>query len=1046
MGSLGAPGLRGLSAVQESSVGDTADLAQILAALPVGVVRIVDGKIAFANDEVARIFGEPAAALVGRDFLSFVDPSEREQVAARHLQRLRGERAPEKYVVTHLRPDGARRRVEVEPRATGRSEAISVLRDVTDFVQESALVAALTKLAAQVQAARSVTDLFSVACEGLVALGMSAGGVRADGDDLVLECVALRPMPGVELADLLGRPLAGLRFPRRLISAMAASLDTRQSQFHEDVAPLTAEFLGRLGVAPQARFSGDTDRLLFAPLIVRDRAWGLLAVTSPAMSADDAAALTLFAAQISSTLEVLESLADLQRTNRDIAAIHAVAQTTGDAGAQLPRLAAIAASASSSDFAALLLVEEDHFVVAAQHGYEGETPAAIPRSGSLSESVLSTAAPRTFVRIEMPESEARKLLDTQGFEHLLLVPLALPDRPVGVLLLARRDTRPYRADDVHAAATLASQLTIQVENARLVVDASRRVSLLQVLFALGRVASEVHEVAPLAERVVLLLGEALSADGARLYLAEPDHLALASWREIGETSVAMGGVPLDESTLVGRVALSRRPERLDWRHAARTTWRGGGVRHEIAAPLVAGDRLVGVLSLLRRSERPFVDEELGLLESSAAQTALAIERARLFEGAQRRVDELQLLVDVGHVITASLDLEQVLEQAAGMLAKFVDASDCYILLLDPGRPVLSGAACSSDENRAHFRTVRIRLDEPSIAARAVTTKGPVSVRDTTQSADVNRNLVTRYGEKSLLALPLMVRDQPIGCVVLDDTRVVRTWTEAEIQRASLIVNQVGVAVSNARLYEDLKRSYSQLAHAQEELVKRERLAALGELAAVVAHEVRNPVAVIFNALSALRKLLKVTGDAAMLLGIVGEEADRLNRIVGDLLDFARPSEPALAPESLGAVIHDTVEAASSEPAAQPVQIRTELSPGLPEVRIDARMLRQALLNVVVNGLQAMPRGGVLTVAAGTTMSNGKRWARVDVLDTGPGVPPELATKIFQPFFTTKATGTGLGLAVVKRIMEAHHGEITVESRAGEGTRVSLLLPMEEEPS
>jgi signal transduction histidine kinase len=365
-------------------------------------------------------------------------------------------------------------------------------------------------------------------------------------------------------------------------------------------------------------------------------------------------------------------------------------------------------------------------------------------------------------------------------------------------------------------------------------------------------------------------------------------------------------------------------------------------------------------------------------------------------------------------------------------------------MLDPGRSLLIGAACSEERYREHFRGVRIGLEQASIAADAVRSRRPVAVADVTASERVLPDLVERYGSKSLLALPLLARNQPIGVVVLHDSSKLRAWTDAEIQRATLIVNQLGVAVANAQLYEDLKKSYGDLARAQEELVKRERLAALGELAAVVAHEVRNPVAVIFNALSALRKILKLTGDAAMLLGIVGEEADRLNRIVGDLLDFARPSEPALAPEPLEGVIRDTVEAASSEPAAKPVVIKTHVAPEMPEVRIDARMVRQALLNVVINGLQAMPRGGTLTVAAASDVSNGRRWARLEVQDTGPGVPPEVASKIFQPFFTTKATGTGLGLAVVKRIMEAHRGEVLIESRAGEGTKVSLLLPMDDD--
>jgi PAS domain S-box-containing protein len=866
-------------------VASDAELSRLLTTLPVGVLRVVDGRIAFANEAAARMFGEPADALAGRVLFDFVAPEERDLVVDHHQHRLRGERAPGRYVVTHVRKDGARRRIEVEPVVAGPGETVNVLRDITDVVEQSVLVVALNELAAKVQSARSVGEVFEVAGRGLLALGMSAFGVRYDAPDVVIESVEWDPDTGGDFERVLGQSLAGMRLGAHVLPVVRSVIESRRSQYHEDIAPTIAALFGNFGVPPETRFARDTDKLLLAPLLVRDRVWGLLGVTSPTLSADDAAALTLFAAQISSSLDMLDSFADLDRTR----------------------------------------------------------------------------------------------------------------------------------------------------------------SMLQVLFELGRVASEVHEVVPLAERVVLLLGTAMSADGARLYLldAAGERLTLGSWRETGESSVAFGGVPLDGSTLVGRVAVNRQTETVDWR---RTTPRPGTsvVRHEVAAPLVAGDRLVGVLSLLRRTDRPFEEEEVRLLESSAAQTALAIERARLFEGAQRRVEELQLLLDVGRVITASLDQEVVLERAAGILARFVEVSGAFIMLLDPDEPVLAGAACSDERYREHFRGVRIGLERASIAADAVGRRGPVAVPDVTKSDRVVHDLVDRYGSKSLLAIPLLSRDQPIGCVVLHDSGKLRNWTDAEIQRASLIANQLGVAVANARLYEDLKESYGELARAQEELVKRERLAALGELAAVVAHEVRNPVAVIFNALSALRKILKLTGDAAMLLGIVGEEADRLNRIVGDLLDFARPSEPALAPEPLDLVIRDTVEAAASEPAAQPVIIKTHVAPEMPDVRIDARMVRQALLNVVINGLQAMPRGGTLTVAAATDMSNGRRWARLEVRDTGPGVPPELAGKIFQPFFTTKATGTGLGLAVVKRIMEAHRGEVLVESRAGEGTKVSLLLPMEDD--
>jgi signal transduction histidine kinase len=258
-----------------------------------------------------------------------------------------------------------------------------------------------------------------------------------------------------------------------------------------------------------------------------------------------------------------------------------------------------------------------------------------------------------------------------------------------------------------------------------------------------------------------------------------------------------------------------------------------------------------------------------------------------------------------------------------------------------------------------------------------------------------------------------------------------------VERAAAIANQLAVAVENARLYDDLRHSYLELARAQAQLVQRERLAALGELSAVVAHEVRNPLGVIFNSLGSLKRLLKPEGDARMLLDIVGEEADRLNRIVGDLLDFARPSTPALRPEALDRLLEDAVGAAVAE--NRDVLVERDIELGLPPVSIDARLMRQAVLNVAVNAVQAMPRGGTLVVRA----RRDGAWARVEIRDSGPGIPDEIRHRIFEPFFTTKASGTGLGLAVVKRIVEGHGGEVAVASDPGSGAAFTIRIPLEQ---
>ncbi|MBX3186585.1 MAG: hypothetical protein KF819_06205 [Labilithrix sp.] len=242
-------------------------------------------------------------------------------------------------------------------------------------------------------------------------------------------------------------------------------------------------------------------------------------------------------------------------------------------------------------------------------------------------------------------------------------------------------------------------------------------------------------------------------------------------------------------------------------------------------------------------------------------------------------------------------------------------------------------------------------------------------------------------------------------------------------------------VSDARA---LDRSSTELRAAQTELVRRERLAALGELSAIVAHEVRNPVTVIFSAVSTLRKQ-PLSSEASTLLDIVNEEAERLKRIVGELLEFARPrdlSVDAIAPAQL---VEGAVEAAlAGFGGGDLVEVQTDRD--LPDFAGDEQLLRQALINLITNALQAAGRTGRVRVRA---LGEGQpaSWIAFDVCDDGAGIPNDVAEKMFTPFFTTRASGTGLGLAIVKRIAEAHGGEITWRPGAARGVAFMLRIPV-----
>jgi signal transduction histidine kinase len=463
-----------------------------------------------------------------------------------------------------------------------------------------------------------------------------------------------------------------------------------------------------------------------------------------------------------------------------------------------------------------------------------------------------------------------------------------------------------------------------------------------------------------------------------------------------------------------------------------------GGRALVAVPVLLRGEPIGVLVADdERGPRAFAESDVERLTAVADRLAIAIENARLYLETRRRAEELGLLHEVGRSLVETLDIEQVLQAGVRNLARIVDAPDAYLMLVsEDGRRLAVRAVHGSGE--ASGRSLHLPVEpNDSLAARVFESREPIVVRDALVDPRVRPDLRALTGGRAYLALPLVVRDRAIGAVVILDTRGPRLFTPGEVERAAAIANQLAVAAENARLYEDLRRSYAQLERAQQQLIQGERLAALGELSAVVAHEVRNPLGVIFNSLGSLRRLVRPSGDAKMLFDIVEEEADRLNRIVGDLLDFARPSTPELRPEQLDRVVEDAVGAALGQQGAA-IDLARELDLDVPPVTMDARLVRQAVLNVAVNAVQAMPRGGRITIRT----RREARTALLEIEDTGAGIAEEVRERIFEPFFTTKASGTGLGLAVVKRIVESHGGTVCVRSVPGAGTTFALRFPLD----
>jgi two-component system NtrC family sensor kinase len=237
----------------------------------------------------------------------------------------------------------------------------------------------------------------------------------------------------------------------------------------------------------------------------------------------------------------------------------------------------------------------------------------------------------------------------------------------------------------------------------------------------------------------------------------------------------------------------------------------------------------------------------------------------------------------------------------------------------------------------------------------------------------------------------------------------------------------------------LTRTNQELHAAQARLIEAERFAAIGEMSAAVAHGIRNPVAGIKLAAQVVSAELPDLHPLRDSVNDVIEEADKLEARIKTLLDFARPFEPHPAPQRIERIVAEAVSYLRSRMTAQGIELTVDLSPTLPEAQLDAAQIEQVLLALLSNAVEAMPGGGTITVT-GRLGDDGLRLC-LEVADTGPGIPPQHMSRLFELFFTTKSSGTGLGLPVAKKIVERHGGTITVASEVGKGTRFTIELTL-----
>jgi len=252
--------------------------------------------------------------------------------------------------------------------------------------------------------------------------------------------------------------------------------------------------------------------------------------------------------------------------------------------------------------------------------------------------------------------------------------------------------------------------------------------------------------------------------------------------------------------------------------------------------------------------------------------------------------------------------------------------------------------------------------------------------------------------------------------------------------AAVLKDDEGAPIGRIALIRDL----SELQRLRDEVERSRRLAAVGSLAAGVAHEIRNPLSSLKGFATYFRQRYGGVPDDVKMADIMIQEVDRLNRVITELLEFSRPVDLKRKATDAAGLVRRTAETIERQAREKGIAVRTEIAPGLPPVLVDPDRMTQVFLNLFLNALAAMERGGVLSV--GLALQD-ERTLRITVGDTGTGIRKEDLGRVFDPYFTTKPSGTGLGLAIVHRIVESHGGEIRLESEPGRGTVFTILLPV-----
>jgi two-component system, NtrC family, sensor kinase len=399
----------------------------------------------------------------------------------------------------------------------------------------------------------------------------------------------------------------------------------------------------------------------------------------------------------------------------------------------------------------------------------------------------------------------------------------------------------------------------------------------------------------------------------------------------------------------------------------------------------------------------------------------------------------RVLEEFSRRLVTIVDMNRLLNMLAETIEKSMGVDKISVFLYNAEKEIYRPALFRNSQEAVGMK-ISFKADEPFIQLLREEKDAILRVElERVQKSARKGEIIKNMGElQAEVCLPLTYSDRLIGFINLGHKTAEEMYYREDLDLLITLANQVAIAIENATLYENLKKS-------QKILRRSDRLASLGTLIASLAHEIRNPLVSIKTFTQLLPERIDDTEFRDYFLKVASGEIDRLTSLINELLGFAKPSEPNLKGEDVNAIIDRMEVLISAEARKKNITITKNYAPNLPSVLVDAEQIKQVLLNILLNAIQAIEGQGEIwietRIVSITRDDESEAFLQIEIRDTGIGIPPENLDHVFDPFFSTRPEGSGLGLAISHQIVHEHGGFIDLESEVGKGTSFRINFPL-----